>query len=149
MAAAKGDQPCTKFSAGATIWDRKTLDCNCKECNNCCPSSCTSPWFGVLASASGVSGMVGSGTHLYQGRMFSAILEDFTGCIKRKYGLVQPSLEKEEYEFVAAIWYLQQVTLEERYSFLSHFRHPSKALGTAKILAGTIINIQLMKIRSL
>lgn len=81
--------------------------------------------------------------------MFSAILEDFTGCIKRKYGLVQPSLEKEEYEFMAAIWYLQQVTLEERYSFLSHFRHPSKALGTPKILAGTIINIQLMKIWSL
>lgn len=62
--------------------------------------------------------------------MVSEILKDFTGCIKRKYGLVQPSLEKEEYEFVAAIWYLHQVTLELRYSFLRHFRHSSKALCT-------------------
>lgn len=68
--------------------------------------------------------------------MASAILKHFKGCIKRKYGLVQLSLEKEEYEFVAAIWCLHQVTLEERYGFLSHFRHSSKALCTPKMNFG-------------
>jgi len=85
--------------------------------------------------------------------MVGAILKDFIGCIKRKYGLVHPSLEKEEYEFVAVVWYLQQWTLEARgsvqesFSFVSHFGHSSKALCTPqKEFWLTIKNIPWMKI---
>lgn len=63
MAAAKGDQPCIKFNVGATKGDRETVISTARTVIVECLSS---PWFSVPALGSGVGGMVGSGTHLYQ-----------------------------------------------------------------------------------
>lgn len=153
----RGISPAPNSVLGLPKLAQRNSDCNCEDCNKLPPlwQHQSIVWYFSIGLRCEWDGGNRPGPHLYQDqwRMLGAILKDFIGCMKKKEGLVQPPLEKEEYEIVAVVWYLQQVTLEacgsaqENYGFLSHFGYSLKPFFAPLkgILSETIKNILWMK----